>query len=238
MTISKENALKSSLFGIGRECVVQPLLYPLEVVKIREQCLNKSASKIALEIFREEGAHAFYKGFSSQIRKVLIKPLWRWPMMTEIPKGLRSYELGELSEQAMTGIFIATVDAIGLTPLEKMKTKSALQGKNVTFREIYKEGWKGAPIYWTKLSVSWVSFLVAQKYLRDQKTNPTFAELALIGVEVAIIVSIASAPFDFANTMVQSSQKVSFSYRGLPLTASSLIIHNIASVIFLELLSR
>lgn len=39
----------------------------------------------------KEGLPSFYRGFSAQMSKVVVKPIWRWPMMTEIPKVFSSF---------------------------------------------------------------------------------------------------------------------------------------------------
>lgn len=153
--------------------------------------------------------------------------------MTGMPLVLHPLQLGSLTDQALTGFSIATVDAMILTPLERMKILSARKGDNFRAFE-----WRGFTAYWTKLSVNWVAFLVAQKYLRDRNTTDkplTLPQLMKIGVQVAVIVSIASAPFDVANTrkQINATHKIS-EYRGWPLSALSLVIHNIATVVVLD----
>ena len=127
---SQENLFKSSLYGVGRELFVQPLIYteddskigfwacakavdksikkegivlvntipsflidfrrfgaaqkpifesssvyPLEMIKIRQQCSHGTAVQIARKIFQQEGFGAFYKGLTPQLGKSVIKPI-------------------------------------------------------------------------------------------------------------------------------------------------------------------
>ena len=70
----------------------------------------------------------------------------------------------------------------------------------------------------------------------------------VIGVPVAIVVSLVTAPFDIANTLKQAKDlspthllsRVAMSklYRGWPLSVLSLTIHNIASVIVIDKLGQ
>ena len=101
--------------------------------------------------------------------------------------------------------------------------------------------------------MNWIAFLTAQKYLRDQssgssKQSLSLTQLTKIGAQVALIVSLVSAPFDLANTLKQAQNLTPFHlfsrqgvfklYRGWPLNALSLIIHNIASVTLIEKLGN
>lgn len=111
------------------------------------------------------------------------------------------------------------------------------------------ESWRGSITLFGKLSVSWSTFLTSQQYLRDryrktQETPLDFSQLIQVGIGVAFFVSIASAPFDVANTKKQA-QNLSIGdlfstatwktlYRGWPLSALGLVIHNIASMIVIE----
>ncbi len=250
---TKENLARSSLWGVTRGIFVHTLIYPLEVIKIRHQCSeNESKSvRIALALLREEGIGAFYKGLTPQLLKTSIKQTWCWPMITGVPPVLQKYQIENLQQQALTGLLIATMDAAISTPLERAKIVSAFRGTSeFRLKTAYKDGWRGFATHWSKLSVNWVAFLTAQKYLRDQFPGQSlsFSELTKIGIQVALIVSIVSAPFDIANTLKQA-QNLSPSrllnrhtifklYRGWHLNALSLVIHNIASVTVIEKLTR
>ncbi len=244
--------LSSSLWGVARGITVHTLIFPMEVVKIRQQCAlpESNCIQVALTLFREEGLAAFYKGLAPQLVKTSLKQIWCWPMITGIPPLLKSYKIENLPGLALTGLSIATIDAAIGTPLERAKIISAFRG---TSKFSLKNGWDGFSTNWSKLSVTWTAFLIAQKYLREQSIalsggSLPLSQLVKIGVQVAFIVSLLSAPFDIANTLKQA-QNISPShlftrngifkiYRGWPLSALSLIIHNIASVILIDRIGR
>ena len=127
---TKENLAWSSLLGVGRGILVHSLIYPLEVVKIRQQCSQDESKsiRIALKILQQEGVGAFYKGLAPQLLKTSIKQVWCWPMMTGMPSVLKRYQLENLGQQAFTGLSIATIDAVISTPLERAKIVSAFKG--------------------------------------------------------------------------------------------------------------
>lgn len=246
----------SSLWGVVRGITVHTLIYPLEVVKIRQQCSQDESKslRVALTLFRQEGIGAFYKGLAPQLLKTCIKQIWCWPMITGMPSIFQRYQIGNLAQQVLTGLSIATVDAIISTPLERAKILSAFKGASkFCLTNAFKEGWRGFTTHWSKLSVNWIVFLTAQKYFRNQSSGLSgqalsFPELTKIGVQVALIVSLVSAPFDVANTLKQaqnltpshlfSREGIFKLYRGWPLSALSLIVHNIASVILIEKLGK
>lgn len=241
--------LSSSLWGVAREITVHTLIFPMEVVKIRQQCAptDSTSIRIALTILRQEGPSAFYKGLIPQLVKTSLKQIWCWPMITGLPPLLKSYHIENLPSQALTGLSIATIDAAIGTPLERAKIISAFRG---TSKFSLKNGWDGFGTNWSKLSVNWTLFLVAQKHLREQPTKEPFplSQLVKIGIQVAFIVSVASAPFDIANTLKQAKNLAPSNllnrngifkiYRGWPLSSLSLIIHNIASVILIDRIDK
>jgi hypothetical protein len=246
VSFTRENALESSFWGVIRGIGVQIVIYPLEVTKINCQCSEKSIRQVALALFQEGGLSRFYQGASPQMLKTCIKQIWSWPMITGVPPVLQGYGIEGLKQQALTGLLIATVDAAVLTPLEKMKSQLASQGGG---EFCLKNGWQGFGPHFAKLSSNWVVFLVAQKYLRDQARAASGQPLSLsqklkIGVEIALMASGVSAPFDFANTLKQVKNESSVHlfhrstilklYRGWPLSALGLITHGVASVILLE----
>jgi hypothetical protein len=123
---------KSSLYGLARGLIVRTITHPIDVVRIRQQCSQNSENsvRLALTLFKQEGFSAFYKGLLPQLLKTSLKQVWCWPMITEIPIFLQRYQLEDLTRQAITGLSIATVDAIITTPLERAKILSAEKAKS------------------------------------------------------------------------------------------------------------
>lgn len=253
--LKKENILWSTVFGFGRGVVVQALIHPLDVIKIQQQCdLNRTKSyQVAVNLFKQGGMRLFYQGFTPQLLKIAIKS-WTWPMITEIPSLLERYRVEKYKQQVFTGLSIAAVDTV-FTPLEKEKILAANGTKKFSFRNFCQKGWSGFGTHFTKLAVSWTTFLTTQKYLRDKAVKNQsstseplpLSQLVKIGIQSGLIVSALSAPFDFANTVKQAKNlsffeivnRKSFTtvYRGFPINAACIVIHNIASVILIDKLA-
>lgn len=234
-------SVESSIYGVFRGIAVHSCIFPLEVVKLRQQIQNKKSYQVAVNLFKEEGFLGFYKGLTPQLCKTSIKQAWCWPMIIQLPKFLEKSRLHPLAQQTITGLSIASVDALFSAPLDKWKVQKAL-GEKPTF------SWRGFSIHCAKLSVNWTTFLVAQHILRERYSKGqelSWKHYVTMGTQVALLVSVVSAPFDFANTYKQGRDINVFSkvrlyqmYRGLPLSALSLVIQNVASVTLIEYLSK
>lgn len=254
--VTKKDLAWSIVLGMGRGICVQTFLYPFDVVKIRQQCSDGlKSTQVARALLREEGVGAFYKGLEPKLLQTIFKQFWCWPMIRGFPPFLEHYHIGNLQQQAITGIAIATADAAFLTPLEKSKIKIATVIKGTakfSFVSSYKGGWPGFKIYWYKLCVTWVAFLTIQKYLRDQyspKEPLALSQLVKVATESAFFVSFISFPFELANTRKQAldlsptlllNRKEIFKLysRGWPPYFFCLLIHNIASVALIDKLYK
>lgn len=253
MEETKRNPVQSSVWGVGRGVCVHAMIYPLEVIKIRQQRAEKAtyAFQVVRELFFNEGPASFYRGLSAQLVKTSIKQVWAWPVITEAPLVFKKHGFNELSQMALTGLSIAAIDALFTTPLEKAKVFSASNGKKFSLEKgFFKKGWLGGFSHFGKLSINWVTFLTAQKALREKiRKEPgeilPFTKVALAGSLTALIVAVVGAPFDYLSTHALSkrggagqvllNKRPSFQlYRGLPLSALSLVIHNIASAFVIE----
>jgi len=250
---SADNLIKSSAWGIGRGVFVHSFIYPLSVVRIHQQGLQnpKNSLHVARVLYQQGGVGTFYQGLPPQLLQTSLKQAWVWPMIVGVPDVLERYHVKDRHQQmAATGLSIATIDAAVTTPLERAKILSAWSGTGkLSLSSIYKDGWRGFTTHWAKLSVNWVSALVAQKTLRDRartSENPTLSlpQLIKIGVQTGLFVSAVGAPFDVANTLKHTrDQRLSHTilgaglrtwYRGWPMHALSLVIHNVASVILID----
>jgi hypothetical protein len=244
--VNTENLINSSLWGVGRGLAVDLLTHPLDVLRIRQQCHPhpETCTAIARSLLQKEGIGAFYQGLPPQLLKTSIKQAWILPMITGLPPYLASYHFGDSSQQALTALAIATVEATVTTPLERARIRSACTGRTQSL----KPDWNGLTTYWAKRSINLTTVLVSQQYLRKHYRNPeqplSLPQLAGIGVQVAFIVSFVSAPLDMANTLKQaknlspihllSNNSLPKLYRGWLLSALALTVHNIATVIVID----
>lgn len=249
---TKPNLVQIAILGGMRSLTTDVITYPLEVFKVRRQnpeC-TQSIYLIAKEIFQQKGLAGLYDGVSYQLGKTLVRQFYCWPMITGVPIFLRSYGVGDALQQVITGISVATVDAL-TTPLERAKILIASANKSTfTWKDLLKEGWQGGRDYWIKRSVNMITFLTAQKYLRESNRENgeklPVLKLIKIAIQIAFVVSFVSAPFDFRNTSsMQSINPTGFFlrgeffkiYRGWPMSFYILSVHQTASVIMLEKLS-
>lgn len=239
---------QSSLYGLCRSMLVQGVIAPIDTMKVRIRAYPDDIKihHLAKEIIQNEGAFAFYRGLVPEFWKIVTKSLWSWPMMTKFPSYLHRQGCEELKAEAITGLAIAKVDALSNLWLDKRKQMLLLSSRNsYSMEHAINDGMRGFGALWLKLSVSWSTFLVAQKYFRRSDRPLTSLDLFWIGMKVTIIVGTVTAPFDFYTSM-KFAQNVSLSdfllkgryYRGFSLYITSLSVHNIASIILLDKLEK
>lgn len=249
--ITKQDLIKCSLAGVLRGVCVNTLIRPFKVIKNNLQCspIEKKSREIALELLQQEGVAGLWKGLIPELMQTSFKQIWCWPMIIGLPVKLEGSNLSAWQKETITGFSIATLDSLS-APLDKAAIIAAVQRKSqFSLKEIFKEGWSGFTTHWTKLSVSWVSFLTVQKYFRDKCSGQTkkeipLSELAIIGVQTALVVSIVTAPFDFANTIKQAENRSVLDfinrkeffilYRAAHLHALTLVAQAVASVILID----
>ena len=215
---------ESARFGLYRGFAVQLCICPLDVIKTQQQAHGGKA----YDIFRERGIKGgLYKGLQPQLAKMVLKQAWTWPMITHLPS---CFPFSPMGQQIATGLTIATVNAVCLTPFEKIKVQLQL-GQQIS----WEKGWSAVGPNFRKLSVSWIAFMGAQHALRGERKLTTW-ETMKVGVQTAGIVGLVKAPFDWKNTISQGGLKaVKTSYfRGAPLAIISLIVHNWTSIALLN----
>lgn len=249
---NRKELIQTSLWGVGRGLAVRIMIYPLDVVRTYQQSKHLGNSfQVFADLYREGGLSIFFSGLSPQLVRTSLKQAWVWPMFTYAPSFIPvSHPLGQ---QAITGLMIAVVDATITTPLEKAKIGLMISGKKgFSLSTLWKDGWNGYVTHLAKLSVSWSTFLVGQKFFRDRNTVPgkraSVAQLCDIALKTTLLVSVISAPLDMANTQKFANQ-VNFStfianhkfrtlFRGSPLNFASLLIQNLASIALIDQLDR
>jgi len=239
----------SALGGAVRGASVHLLIHPIEVVKIRQHSQTRptTAYRVARALLQREGCGAFFGGLSHQLLKSTLRQSWCWPMITHMPPLLDRVGMESMHQQLLTGISIATVDALVTTPLERARIWGALD-RSRGLRHLYVGGWHGLAAYWRKRTINMTTFLLAQEHLRNRciqrKGEARLSNLTIIGFQVALLVSVVSAPFDILNTLRQagplaSTQRIAWRqarryFRGWPLSFLTLAVHNVASVLLIH----
>ena len=246
LRVDGNRMIESSVLGAMRGVLVHTMIHPLEVIRFRYQCSlsREKYGEVIRSLWSQGGITGFYRGLSSQYMKITLKQIWCWPMITGVPQILPAWVKGDLLRQGITGVAIATMDAVVTNPLEKRKIHAAVKGNTpLSWRELYVNGWKGVGAHFAKSSTAWVTFLVAQKVFQNRESRGSSSPLSVgqlckVGAEAGLVVSVICTPFDWANTLKQlQGSQVSYSWlrlcQGWPLYATSLIIQNIASAALL-----
>ncbi|SRR5581483_2979611 len=235
--------------AIARGLCVQPLLAPIDAIKICYQLNTLTTLQTAQQLYQKEGLRAFFKGLPHQLIYTCAKQAWVWPCITTLPPFFKAQGMSNTSQQICTALTIALFDATISTPLEKGRIRAIASSEKIKFSlsSMYKNGWRGYTAHLARLSTAWTGFLLAQNYFRGENTTHTLPELIQIGAKTALVVSIFMAPVDIANTFVQAENRtLSHVFkttpfptllRGFHLSATSLLAHNIASSIVYEIVA-
>ncbi len=252
---SKHSLMTAAFLGGFRGVSVELCVFPVERIKIQLQSTKNSVDVFACirEIFYNKGVLGFYQGLQPSLIKSLMRQVWCWPMLSELPKHCQAYGYSSTKSQALTGLFVTCLDVSLTAPFERMKILLA-SGSNPTasLNSIHKNGWNGFALFFSKRLVAVVSFLIVQDHLRNQaqrcRGDLSLSEMTKIGIITALFVGIVSAPFDFAYTYKQIQNKAleygvfqkNFKkiYKGAALSSYAYMIHCIASVILLEKLEK
>ncbi len=237
--MATDDLIRSSSLGFVRGVGVYGALYPLEVIKTLQQAEATAllSHQAAARIFQERGMRGFYAGFSSKLMETGVKQLVTWPILIELmPPLLAPHQLHPLVEQGVTGVAVASVNALLSAPFNKKMITSIVHDQRAFS---FSQAWSGLRTHWVNQSASWVAFLVSQKFLRDQyqqrvgRKKLTLKELAGIGSTAALFVSVVTSATDRANTLKQC-QRTAFgsggAFRGLFPRTVMLMAHGAASV--------
>lgn len=242
------DAIKYSGYGFLYSLAIQTVIYPFEVVKLLQQdpLCNKKCYSIAEEIFRREGCRGFYRGLPSKLVETGHKPLWRWPLMMQLPLFLGRRGYNENQQQALTGISIGVIDALFSTPWDALKLASI-------YRLQKKFSWHGFSTNIAKRTVEWTTFLVALNHFSNQqqkeKKELNWMQASIVALQTTACVILTRTPFEVANTLKQTgkslpsknisrSEQVFHLYRGAPIGFSTLLIYNFFTTIFMNRLKN
>lgn len=248
----KRSPYYHSLLGIVRTLIVQTTLWPLNVIRVRQQgnfeCAL-TASEVAKKVLQKEGKGAFFRGLPPQLVRHSIKQGLIWPVITQLPITLEGQGFSKYSSQALTGLAVAGTDAVLTSPIERFQVKAMLgQPNRMTVWQFMQKGWDGFSTYLTKSSVAWVAFLVSHTYFRSQEGNRdvSFLRTTWIAFKTTCVVTTTVAPFDTASTIRLGqgrSRKELFQgnvmrnlYAGSRMRFAVILLHNIATAIVLEII--
>ena len=222
---SWEHYATVSFYGAVGGAAALPFEHPLDCLKTNMQALpnNHSALAMTKQIYRTNGLAGFYRGYVPNTLRVVLKQIYRWPMMLFIPLGLDSLNLFKRSEmnKMVTALVIAHFECFIITPLERIKVwlMTSFKGKGGVLyfftknkRTLGSQLLAGLRPVYAKQMVSWVTFLVADDYFRTKahkyfKTDSPldFWILLIISIIIGIINTLCIMPFDCVKTHHQKN---------------------------------
>ena len=247
---SPPSVLDAWVYGTLRSLVVQAGVYPLDVVKRRQQAADVSQNvREATQGLAQEGWRAFYRGGGTKLAKMTVSHMVRWTLLSQLPSHLRPYQFGDLREQIITGLLIAKVDAITSKHLDTKQMRAAVHGQRLSISQMLQQGGRGYGVYWAYLSTAWCTSLVGLKYFGRSpgcEGCSAWVRDIEVGVKTGLVVSAATIPFDCLNTVQQATdlcwgaflrrQGVRALFRGWPIQAVISSIHNTGTQVTFRML--
>lgn len=242
-------------YGALRSSIVNTFTYPLEVIKTHQQTgvLSLAGHQVALQLLEKDGIKGFYKGFAPHFIKGIVRQTLWWPSIVYIPPFLGKRSFTPFQQCVITGLGIASMDAMLNSPLERWRVL-AITGNNNERGKASRvsDGWKGSFPYMRRQWVTWTLFLIGQRHFnKPYKQENEAKQLALPQVlstacKLSLIASLAINPFDTLNTIRQggSDRKISFLkvkdvaflYRGFPVNFLINLIQTSGTVFVIDLI--
>lgn len=214
--------LAASGLGAARGAFGLIFEHPFDVVKTELQARPKGSSivHVAQSVYRQKGWQGFYSGFTPSCIRATVKHAYRWPLIMFFPGFFDRYLQHKHStvSKACTGLVVASVDSLVLTPIEHAKvrmirhysvTGSLRHFLSVTGQNPRAELFRGLNAVYPRQVVSWVTFLVSDKKAKDtirsfRETEELSAvDLFAVSGIVASINTLATMPFDLMKTRLQ-----------------------------------
>jgi len=218
----------SALAGIARGIVGFPLEQPLEAVKTQWQAspFHKHEVSIARSIYAEKGMMGFYVGSTPNMARVVVKSVYRYPLMislpvfyqNHLPKSIRE---SKKAQKFFTAVSIAFFESAILCPIERLKVYFMTEkGGRHGYKGFYsssqthllQEIFRGFTPLFSRQIVAWVSFLQAdlavktflRRSLNIQPGEAIPSKYLLPGSFcVAAANTLAVMPFDALKTWMQ-----------------------------------
>lgn len=218
--------------GAARGLLRLPIEHPFERVKTLWQASpeSKTLGSMISKIYREQGVSGFYAGGLPNGMRMLIKEIYRWPLMLTLPIAFKTAlpeNSGSTIPKALSGLVVATVETFILCPIERVKVILMTDKKPIlTILKEMKQGptntvevrsqdsfarslFRGLGVFYARQLVAWTSFLAADAKIRglimEYQGRPlTIPELIGAAISVGGVNTVCVMPFDCIKTRVQS----------------------------------
>lgn len=172
----KLKLIEISVIGILRGLVSLPLEHPFDTIKTWMQSQQISARASATTIYQKKGLKGFYSGFTINAARVASKSAYRWPLNIYLMSTFRQIfkDLSNSKTKAgiATGVATALIESGIICPFERIKVWMMT---TPTYQQLFsffkistlKSLFDGFGPVVLKQTVSWVSFLGSQEYLKQ-----------------------------------------------------------------------
>ena len=238
--------------GALRTVVVSSCLYPLEVVKTRQQASAtvQNSGSIALNLLRSEGIYSLYKGFAPNLLKGVIRQAVCWPGIAYIPPFLKEHGITGASEYAITGFSVGALDALMTYSLEKQRVLASIGSSKSEI--ITEKGWKSGLSYWRRQGMVWSLLLLGKHHLAKPDAQEKFLSAGQIinaACKMSLVASLIMTPLDVMNTLSMSGRQgqmkisevrwfnvgqLKILYRGFPLIFFSMFMQTSATLLLMD----
>ncbi|MBS0359114.1 MAG: hypothetical protein JSS53_07585 [Proteobacteria bacterium] len=226
-----EQIVESIKISLPRVVITFGSGHPFDLVKTRMQANPYIHSGVLLskEIYRETGIRGFYTAGLPNFTRAILKESYRSPLrgMLSAKYGNIFPEMTKEKKALMTGFSMALADTMIMCPLERLKvwlmTKheenksiySFFSNRSTENIPLYQDLFKGASVSLARSTVSWVTYLVPEAFIRNAVikysprvidktgTSVPLAENILIGALGGIVNGICTLPLDTIKTNIQ-----------------------------------
>eukprot|EP01129_Flabellula_baltica_P012116 TRINITY_DN5419_c0_g1_i1.p1 TRINITY_DN5419_c0_g1~~TRINITY_DN5419_c0_g1_i1.p1 ORF type:complete len:200 (-),score=26.94 TRINITY_DN5419_c0_g1_i1:316-915(-) len=197
MNILPDNPIGNvAIVGALRGMIGLPIEHPFDCIKTVSQnthtmsLLSKGKGwyyyRVFSYIYASKGFFGLYQGFTFSYMRHVIKQTYRFPFMIFLPKFLTEHLPGNVRSEmikGITGYTIASLEALFLTPLDRLKVNLmtqpagsrfanlAMMKRQETFRSMLQSLYRGTSTVYFIGILSWCSFLVCDDFFK--KKNET-----------------------------------------------------------------
>lgn len=228
--------LKTSIAGTTLGIFSFILSHPIDVIKTQLQSnvhLKQSAITTLKQIYYKQGILGIYRGSFPNFIRYSSRNLYRWPLMAYLPACYNKYT-SKIISKLLTGLTIANLECLILTPFERLKTFLITEDKrgkkpllNFIKSNKFTEYFRGLKHVLVKQNVSWCSFLIFDHIFKNyfinknysvlkkqnihckkSDINLSFNELNKISFFVAFLNTLFVMPFDYVKTNIQKEKYI------------------------------
>lgn len=236
---SQESISDRSLFrdlivtSVSRNLIAVALELPCDVVITRMQAFNSTFVAESKEIYRMGGILGFYRGIAPKVTTILAKNFYIWPLLGTMPKVYQEIlpeewddKWGGVTKKILTGLTMATADAIIMTPIDRIKTlQITRQGSSSVFQYMktqpkgfIPEMMRGFMPTFYGNCIFWVPYLGTDHYLRNSLKDwrrgvpLTLSQILIVSSTLSLMDVGLWLPFQAVKTYIQKEKNSSIKY--------------------------